>query len=92
MRRGMVDHRQHGEDMVVEEIDFRALAGVDRILERQRMQAEHAPDAGDQLDVGKPGAVEPDDGPPAAVLADLVEAGIDDGFAAFRGDQRQMES
>ena len=63
----VVDHPDDDEGMVLEEIDLRPLAGVDDVLQRQRMQAENAADLLDQLDVGEAGAIKPDHRPLVAM-------------------------
>ena len=73
--------------MVLEQVDLRPLAGVDGVLERQRMQAEDAADLGDQLDVGEADAVEPDERPLPAGLLDVGEADIGEELA-FLGRNR----
>ena len=71
IERGVVDHREHDEGMVLEQVDLRPLAGVDHVLEGQRMQVEDAADLGDQLDIGETDAIQPDQRPLPARLLDV---------------------
>ena len=64
--------------MVIEELDLRPLAGVDHVLQRQRMQPEDPADLRDQFDIGEPDAVEPDQWPASAGGGNVVEAGFVD--------------
>ena len=89
--RGVVDHAEDDEGMVLEEVDLRTLAGIDDVLERQRVQPEDAADLGDQLDVSKADAIEPDDRPLAAGLLDVGEADISEEMAFLERNHRQAE-
>ena len=84
---GVVDHAEHDEGMVLEEVDLRPLAGIDRVFERQRVQPEDAPDLGNQLDIGKTDAIEPDQRPLPAGLLDVGKADIGEELA-FLGRNR----
>ena len=76
IKRGVVDHGEHDEGMVLEQIDLRPLAGVDHVLEGQRMQAEDAADLGDQLDIGEADAIQPDQRPLSAGMLDVGKTDI----------------
>lgn len=79
MSRDIVDHAHDDKGMVLVEIHFRTLAGVDDILERQRMQAEYPSDLLDQRDIGQAGAIQPNHRPLVAMGVEIVDAGVLDG-------------
>ena len=84
VERGVVDHAEHHEGMVLEQVDLRPLAGVDRVFQRQRVQAEDAADLGDQLDIGEADAIQPDQRPLLAGLLDVGQADVGEELAFLR--------
>ena len=55
----LIDHLGDDENVIGGGLDFRPLAGVEDVLERERMEIEFFPEEGERLDIAEPVDVDP---------------------------------